>query len=1356
MRRFWTITLAAVLGLWALSCATEPEPLDKTQPDALHKSMFEGEWYYKLTVVDTEWSNKATFIGEEAFFGSAKVRWEITEDKLNAYMVPQRYRDPDGNMVENTIGIETMVLSFPISRHFDIKYQENTTTREDLNVVVENDSDRPWWEREYIRVDFSENGVTNMWAPMSSDLLMGELIREPVSTWENFEFFDANDRLVDTRRWRPEADTEVTTINIDTKEQIRGGVDWWGDIYFGTAQPPTLVKWRHSLMKAKERDYEPMDYRDDFFRAFGFFRTEYEVYDEERAVQESGKRYFANRWNVADGRKIHWYLNPDFPDDPDLKLWMQEVADAWNGALQEALDRDDEIIIIHENEPRLDEDGFPIFNADGTQRYKYELGDMRYSFINYTSKPQDESPLGYGPSFADPDTGEIVSASVNVYGNWVDYVVTRAMDLYDLVAGNCTVEDVTAGRYFNEDSGKCDAGTTNGSLRSEMAGDPVAVLSTPLAQKRSAEALHFATPAMLSSYFPKMGVDAPIPARQHLRQQLDVAKPEIQAMFEAHRDQAWPLNLAPIQALAGTRYESMMIPHSTLGSAMPGARSVDDPRVMQALSPASRLTEFALAELKYNQYLASVQCRLEPDHYDPAVVAFVRENADKPRDWIKKEIRHWIVYNTTLHEMGHTLGLRHNFRGSMDRANFAPSYEDAWLDFWNKRKELDEQYMERIQQGDEVAYREYVEAARMMDNDRARYSTSSIMDYTGDWDSWQVDDAGKPTLPSHDRAAMLFGYGHKVEVLDADPADLVYQDTDPDSDSYGRMYYAEWPWKLVPYREGDLETFSWVDDDGDGIVDRKIDYRYDHTAPRPAPEGKAPRVVRHYQFNSDEKVFDDAFCTRFDRGVTATEIIRNFIQSQHHSYLFRNFKRDRVGFGGHAGYYWRKWLWTTYMMGKFIGEQALASMRYSDQRRDGGDAWGSIWDGLEDVIAGPEGRMMLGGHNPNGGEDLLRASMMAYNYFIYDVLMRPEYGCYQKAFDQSGKPYWDLFEDAYPDPENPKVCRANDPLDPERYPRMPLGVGWGWADTWDDQQDSSVYYFNQLSIGVELDKVIAREVMALPAALNDPLAHEKANGVSFWNSLWNNNGEALWRICHGIITENYHHAENPFCMSADGDITSQPVGLLEGFLNSGIMDDVTGFQGETRCPDGSLPVKPGMDALFAIYPIFWTIAGASHPWYHNALADRLEAQIVGGNHQFDVPEGAVVAEFTNPTGTKTWQAVQTHDNMSIAYDMVRQGSDIMDRINFLEDCEDDPQDETLEGGPGTHGRTCKEVNQGCFGNRRRDWCDQEGWDSILTLGAFKYRQVERIEALLIMMQDMVEIAGHQGWWSPGNELWNPR
>jgi hypothetical protein len=58
----------------------------------------------------------------------------------------------------------TVVAMFTILTHFDVKRAYNPGTGEDLNIVEENMSDRPWYDRTYMRVDWSQNLVTDGYA----------------------------------------------------------------------------------------------------------------------------------------------------------------------------------------------------------------------------------------------------------------------------------------------------------------------------------------------------------------------------------------------------------------------------------------------------------------------------------------------------------------------------------------------------------------------------------------------------------------------------------------------------------------------------------------------------------------------------------------------------------------------------------------------------------------------------------------------------------------------------------------------------------------------------------------------------------------------------------------------------------------------------------------------------------------------------------------------------------------------------------------------------------------------------------------------------------------------------------------
>ena len=58
------------------------QTIDRTQPNALHKSLFEGIWYHRSMVVEAD--PQAAQI-EGITSEMAKLRWDITEDLLIGY-----------------------------------------------------------------------------------------------------------------------------------------------------------------------------------------------------------------------------------------------------------------------------------------------------------------------------------------------------------------------------------------------------------------------------------------------------------------------------------------------------------------------------------------------------------------------------------------------------------------------------------------------------------------------------------------------------------------------------------------------------------------------------------------------------------------------------------------------------------------------------------------------------------------------------------------------------------------------------------------------------------------------------------------------------------------------------------------------------------------------------------------------------------------------------------------------------------------------------------------------------------------------------------------------------------------------
>lgn len=204
---------AARLGLGLLvgaafagaGCAQERDPISRVQTNALNKKFFVGElnthdddpeFLWRSYVVDGSRSQSLLGIGEWGHVD--RIRWEITENMLigrKAYQIADSgdnkgipmsewaKRKGEKGFVKDPNG--TIVAAYRIQSHFDIRREYNPTTGEEINVVGENTSDRPWQEREFMRVDWSENLVINPMQPFFNGHVFGDMSVSPVSFYES-------------------------------------------------------------------------------------------------------------------------------------------------------------------------------------------------------------------------------------------------------------------------------------------------------------------------------------------------------------------------------------------------------------------------------------------------------------------------------------------------------------------------------------------------------------------------------------------------------------------------------------------------------------------------------------------------------------------------------------------------------------------------------------------------------------------------------------------------------------------------------------------------------------------------------------------------------------------------------------------------------------------------------------------------------------------------------------------------------------------------------------------------------------------------------------------------------------------
>src|SRR4051812_38705171 len=163
---------AAGLSAGTLGCAGSGRgDVDRSQPDKLDKSfLVNGDgtpkvFYYRMTVTDVPPTNGWAFEGIQGPMD--KIYFQITEDQLigyRAYDYAPGSQNPITGGANNT---DSPVVSFKIKSHFDVKREYNAGTGEQTNVISENTTDRPWQQRQYMRVDWTTDKLSNPFMDVS-------------------------------------------------------------------------------------------------------------------------------------------------------------------------------------------------------------------------------------------------------------------------------------------------------------------------------------------------------------------------------------------------------------------------------------------------------------------------------------------------------------------------------------------------------------------------------------------------------------------------------------------------------------------------------------------------------------------------------------------------------------------------------------------------------------------------------------------------------------------------------------------------------------------------------------------------------------------------------------------------------------------------------------------------------------------------------------------------------------------------------------------------------------------------------------------------------------------------------------
>lgn len=511
------LAMVAIVAATAIAgCAQSQPDIDRVQPDYFKKSWLDGEWYFRDTVVDAPALSATTFPGAQRAL--ERGIFEVQEDFLYFYRtyefatgtetlgqsadVDTPLVDKDGKVVTTKVvvnGVEVdspvyvyrgaPVAKFPIMSHFDIMRQYNSSTGEEYNVVVENGADRPWYQREYMRVDWSGTQLGadgTVGGPGVPDLRIaitpkssGGGDEKPVFDWAGdpeesmLNYFDYKSRYIFAA-----AETYYEGFGMIP-------LCWFYPWAYGQSFECSSeeVGVRFSFKRFTDSDYVPWDYDDEELDHFGYYRAERAQYDEKRGITYAGvsrrmmrQRIWENYERREDGtldyatmtpKPIVYYLSPEFPRD--LVPGSIEIAKEWSAPFVETVEfltgkkpAHDMVILCENNlaEAKLaDAQGLPtaVWQADDTTNPNASfcnvtdepkrVGDIRYSLLASVNQPIFYGLLGYGPPSVDPITGEVISSNAYAYTGVMKRSAQRALEAIEMMAGVRTFREIESGSY---------------------------------------------------------------------------------------------------------------------------------------------------------------------------------------------------------------------------------------------------------------------------------------------------------------------------------------------------------------------------------------------------------------------------------------------------------------------------------------------------------------------------------------------------------------------------------------------------------------------------------------------------------------------------------------------------------------------------------------------------------------------------------------------------------------------------------------------------------------------------------------------------------------------------------------------
>lgn len=231
------LSVAAALSFGGAGCTVLPQ-VNRVQTNLIDKSVFEGDWWYTRTVIQLDddaayavgaAGSGAPWAGAMANYDIAsqsgvigRIRWVLDENFIYAYRASEII--PGSNADASSPEFRGSPLAvYRVEAHVDVRQEYNPGTGEATNVVSENTTDRRWYDRRFVRVDWSQNLVSfgQFGDSLEIDALFGTFRRESaplgVADTGNSQQHELNGTTDLPAEWAP----QLVRVADDTNYRFR-------------------------------------------------------------------------------------------------------------------------------------------------------------------------------------------------------------------------------------------------------------------------------------------------------------------------------------------------------------------------------------------------------------------------------------------------------------------------------------------------------------------------------------------------------------------------------------------------------------------------------------------------------------------------------------------------------------------------------------------------------------------------------------------------------------------------------------------------------------------------------------------------------------------------------------------------------------------------------------------------------------------------------------------------------------------------------------------------------------------------------------------------------------------------------